>query len=179
MSTHNICFYGEIWKIISIIIIKYPPYLFHWQSSRLGKNWTSPRETTWPSASTCSPSVVWTYENTVGRNQVFRSLYGPLTTLPRQRHIRIFNGCEVRIENSVMTETIRLHEASLLMPNSYLEWRNFQFAPNNHWFFFLHTLSSTIEFKFKYALFYAKMCTFFIKKCLVKLLNEVILPPLV
>ena len=30
MSTHNICFYGELYKIIlSRIISKYPPYLFH------------------------------------------------------------------------------------------------------------------------------------------------------
>ena len=49
-------------------------------------------------------------------------------------------------------------------PNSYPEWRNFQFAPNNHyWFFFLHTLPSTTAFKFYQ--FYAKMCTFSIKKC--------------
>ena len=33
------------------------------------------------------------------------------------------------------------HKACWVMPNSYPEWRNFQFAPNNHyWFFFLHTL---------------------------------------
>ena len=29
MSTHNICFYGEISKIILKFILKYPPYLFH------------------------------------------------------------------------------------------------------------------------------------------------------
>ena len=34
MSTHNICFYGELTKII----IKYPPYLFHSYRVTLHKN---------------------------------------------------------------------------------------------------------------------------------------------
>ena len=60
-------------------------------------------------------------------------------------NIRIFNVCEVRIENSVTRATVRHHEACRVIPNSYPEWRNFQFAPNNHyWFFFLHTLSSNL-----------------------------------
>ena len=46
--------------------------------------------------------------------------------------IRTFNGCEVQIENSVTRVTVRHHEPHRLMPNSYPEWRNFQFAPNNH-----------------------------------------------
>ena len=45
------------------------------------------------------------------------------------------------------------------------EWRNFQFAPHNHYgFFFLHTLPSTIAFRLEYVLFYqfyAKITTFF------------------
>ena len=45
------------------------------------------------------------------------------------------------------------------------EWRNFQFAPKNHYgFFFLHTLPSTIAFRLEYVLFYqfyAKITTFF------------------
>ena len=57
------------------------------------------------------------------------------------------------------------------MPNSYPEWWNFQLAPNNHYrFFFLHT----IPLKAKYVLFYqfyAKISTFSIKKCSVRLLS--------
>ena len=35
------------------------------------------------------------------------------------------------------------------------EWRNFQFAPKNHYgLFFLHTLPSTIAFRLEYVLFY-------------------------
>ena len=38
-----------------------------------------------------------------------------------------------------------------MMPNSYPEWRDFQFAPNNHYgFFFLYTLPSTIAFRLDY-----------------------------
>ena len=33
--------------------------------------------------------------------------------------IRIFNGCEVLIENSVTRVTVRHHEACRVMPNSY------------------------------------------------------------
>ena len=55
--------------------------------------------------------------------------------------IRIFNGLEVRIENSLTGATVRHHEACQVMPNSYPEWRNFQFALNSHYgLFFLHTL---------------------------------------
>ena len=54
------------------------------------------------------------------------------------------------------------------MLNSYTEWWNFQFAPNNHCgFFFLHTFLSKITFKLNYALFYqfyTKMSTFSAKK---------------
>ena len=46
--------------------------------------------------------------------------------------IGIFNGWEVRIENSVTRRTVRHQEACRVMHNSYLEWQNFQFAPNNH-----------------------------------------------
>ena len=50
--------------------------------------------------------------------------------------IRIFNGCELRIENSVTTVTVQHRKACRVMPNSYPEWRDFQFAPNNHYGFF-------------------------------------------
>ena len=60
------------------------------------------------------------------------------------------------------------------MPNSYPEWLNFQFAPNNYYgSFFLHTLPLTIAFKLLYALFYqyyTGISTFLVKKCLVRLL---------
>ena len=88
-----------------------------------------------------------------------------------ENSIRIFNGCEVRIENSVNRVTVPHHEACRVMPNSYPEWWNFQLAPN--WFFFLHILPSTTTFKFTYGLFcqfYAKISTFSIKKYLVQLL---------
>ena len=79
--------------------------------------------------------------------------------------IRIFNGREVWIENSVTRVTVRHHLACRVMPNSYPEWRNFQFELNNHYrFFFLHTLFSTIAFRLEYVLFYkfyAKITTFF------------------
>ena len=74
----------------------------------------------------------------------------------------------MRIENSVTRVIVRHHEACRVMPNSYPEWRNFRFAPNNHYgFFFLHTLPSTIAFRLEYVLFYqfyAKITTFFNEK---------------
>ena len=33
MSTHNICFYGELTKNYLSIIIKYPPYLFNYKTA--------------------------------------------------------------------------------------------------------------------------------------------------
>ena len=56
------------------------------------------------------------------------------------QNLRIFNCCEVRIDNSVTRVTVWHHEACRVMPNSYHEWQKFQFAPNNHYrIFFLHT----------------------------------------
>ena len=41
MSTHNICFYGELTKLIlQTIIIKYPPYLFFYCSKKYAKQHT-------------------------------------------------------------------------------------------------------------------------------------------
>ena len=69
--------------------------------------------------------------------------------------IRIFNGYELWIDNSVTTVTVQHRVACRVMPNSYPEWRDFQFAPNNHYgFFFLHTLPSTIAFWLKYVFVY-------------------------
>ena len=62
------------------------------------------------------------------------------------------------------------------MLNSCSEWRNFQFAWDDYyWFFFLHTLPSTIAFRLDYLLFYlfyAKITTFFLKNFLVRLLSN-------
>ena len=83
--------------------------------------------------------------------------------------IRIFNGCEMQIENSIKRVFVWHQEACRVMLNSYPEWRKFQFAPNNQSrFFFLHTFPSTIAFKLQYALFsqfYAKISVFSIKEC--------------
>ena len=67
------------------------------------------------------------------------------TTFMGSRIVRIFNVCEVRIENFVTRVTVWHHEARRVVPNSYPEWRNFQFTPNKHYrFFSLHTLLSPI-----------------------------------
>ena len=80
------------------------------------------------------------------------------------------------IENSVTRVTVRHHKACRVMPNSYPEWRNFQFAPNNHYgFFFLHILPSAIAFGLEYVLFYqiyAEITTFSIKRCSVWFLSK-------
>ena len=83
--------------------------------------------------------------------------------------IRIFNGYLVYIENSVTRDSC---SASQGLPNSYPEWRNFQFAPNNHYIsFFLHSFPSSIVFNldmhFLSILWWNKYTYIFIKKCLV------------
>ena len=72
-------------------------------------------------------------------------------------------GAQVTLKESLMV--VRCNSsASRGLP----EWRTFQFAPKNHyWFFFLHTLPSTITFRLECVLFYqfyVKMTTFFDKK---------------
>ena len=72
--------------------------------------------------------------------------------------IRIFNGCEVMIENFVTKVTVWHHEACQVMPNSYPEWWNFQFALNSHYrFIFLHTLPLTTAFRLEFVLFFFLM----------------------
>ena len=66
-------------------------------------------------------------------------------------NIRIFNGCEVRIENSITRVTVRHREACIKQINHYE-------------FFFLYTLPSTVAFRLEYVLFfqfYAEITTFF------------------
>ena len=56
--------------------------------------------------------------------------------------------------------------------NSYPEWRDIQFAPNNHYgFFFLHTLASTIAFRLEYVLVCRNNYIFQKEKCLVRFLR--------
>ena len=81
----------------------------------------------------------------------------------------------MRIENSVTRIAVRHHEDCRVMPNSYPELPNFQFAPYKHCkFFFLPTLHSTIVCKGECALFYqfyAEINTFSIMKCSVRPLS--------
>ena len=87
----------------------------------------------------------------------------------RYEIVRIINGCKVWIENSVTRRTTSHHEDRRVMPNGYIEWRNFHFGPkSDHGFFILYTFSSTKVSMFNYALFYkfyAKLSTFPVKKC--------------
>ena len=75
----------------------------------------------------------------------------------------------MRIENSITRVTVQHREVCRVMPNSYPERRNFQFAPNNHCrFFFLAYSYSTIVSKLENVLFYqfyAEINAFSIKKC--------------
>ena len=59
-------------------------------------------------------------------------------------NIRIFNGCEVQIENSVMRVSVWHYSTCQLMPHNYLEQRNFQVAPSNHYWLFSCIPSLTI-----------------------------------
>ena len=80
-------------------------------------------------------------------------IFSPFSRPHMRQHSvsRIFNACEVRIENSVTRVTVQHHETSWTV----IRVTYFQFTPNNHYrFFFLHTLPSTIVFKLEYALFY-------------------------
>ena len=57
----------------------------------------------------------------------------------RPENIRLFNGCEVQIENSVMRITVWNHKKKC-------QWQNFQFAPNKHliWIHFLHIQATLV-----------------------------------
>ena len=77
-----------------------------------------------------------------------------------------WNGCDWKFRHDRNCSTVRHHEACQVMPNSYPEWRNFQFVPNNNYgFFFLRTLPSTTGFKLEYA----KIYHFAVKNCSVPL----------
>ena len=57
--------------------------------------------------------------------------------------IRIFNGREVRIENSVTRVTVRHHEAVPSDAEQLSRVTEFSFEPNNHYrFFFFHELKA-------------------------------------
>ena len=60
------------------------------------------------------------------------------STSSEKQIIRICNGCKVLIENSVTRVTVWHHQACGVMPNSYPEWRNFQFRTEKPlWIFFI------------------------------------------
>ena len=62
--------------------------------------------------------------------------------------IRIFNGCEVQIENSVTRVTVRHHGAWQVMPNSYHKWQDFSIRTKQPlWILFLAYSSLVIAFK--------------------------------
>ena len=79
------------------------------------------------------------------------------------------------IENSVTRDNCSASRGSPSDAEQLPSWRNFQFAPNNHYrFFFLHTLPLAIVFKLGYVFFnqfYAEISIFSIKKCSVRLLS--------
>ena len=79
--------------------------------------------------------------------------------------LRISNGCQVQIENSVKRVTITV------IPNDGI-FNSYRTTIVD--FFFLHSLPSTIVFKYRNVLFYqfyAEISIFFIKKCSVQLLS--------
>ena len=70
------------------------------------------------------------------------------------KNIIVFNGCEVRTENSVTRDTVRHHNACQAMPNSYPQWQNFQFAPNNHYEFSCKHFLQQLQFSLNTHYFY-------------------------
>ena len=59
----------------------------------------------------------------------------------RYKTLRIFHGCEVRIEQSVRDSLFCITRLCRVMPNSDPDWRIFLSAPNNHdRLFFVHTV---------------------------------------
>ena len=68
------------------------------------------------------------------------------------RNVRILNGCEVQIENSVTRVTDWHHKIFLLMSNSYLSDIIF----NSQWttIFFSHTLPSAVALKLEYMSYF-------------------------
>ena len=87
--------------------------------------------------------------------------------------IRIFNGCEVQIENSVMRVTVQ-HYKTPQWCWTVIQSQNFQFALNNHseqlsciffsWILFLRKLCLSLNMYYFYR-FYAKISTFSVKQC--------------
>ena len=76
------------------------------------------------------------YSFLVSLFKIWKLTQNKISYVLRVQNIRIFNSCEVHTENSVRTVIVRQDEACWMMPNSYPEWRNFQFAPSNHYGFF-------------------------------------------
>ena len=69
--------------------------------------------------------------------------------------ISVFNGSEVRIENSVTTVTVQHHEACRVMPTVILSEGTFNLHQRTIMdIFFLHTFPSTIAFRLEYVFVY-------------------------
>ena len=84
------------------------------------------------------------------------------------RAMRSFNGCEVRIENSVTRVTVQHQEAGRVMPKNYPEWWNFPFAPKSHYgFFFLYIrflLRLYLRLKMRYFINFTLQCAHFLSR---------------
>ena len=88
--------------------------------------------------------------------------------------IKIFNGCEVLIGNSVTRVTVRYHDPSRVMPNSYPSDGIFNLHRRTAKDSFSCILPSTIAFRLEYVLFYqfyAKITIFFDHEKTVRLLS--------
>ena len=73
-----------------------------------------------------------------------------------RQNIRIFNGCEMQIENSVTRVTVRHHEACQVRAEQLSQVTEFSMRTSQplYGFFFLHTLPLTIAFRLEVVLFY-------------------------
>ena len=66
-------------------------------------------------------SAILHFRNTSMDKNISYSCVTNVRTLHIYFIIRVFNGCELRIENSFTTGTVQHREACRVMPNSYLE----------------------------------------------------------
>ena len=127
-----------------------PPLLAHTSSESRGTFRQKARSLAPLNGWTCAVKVC--HDGMLEDTNCRGSYYTPPLIEPCHENIRIFNGREVWIENSV--KRVKPRDAEQL------------FRVNNHYyrFFFLHTLLSTIAFRLEYVLFYqfyAKTTTFF------------------
>ena len=94
------------------------------------------------------------WRNTFYKERVHVYMYGFLTSSILIDEVNNYTGVILRIARfdlncPLFTCLDFWHRLSSI------EWRDFQFTPNNHYgFFFLHTLSSTIAFRLEYVFVY-------------------------